>query len=147
MVGWLSLALIETGEYNVLIPIYFLIICPFHVQGRDYLLYIHVTCTSLSGTILVITAYTSCGYFRKSRACLSSLYAGASIAAAVWYSIFNVRAKSIHGVNHRTKNSLFLLFADIDRNKSLFARADFLHLDVIRNTSVYYIVLESRLEI
>ncbi|CAF1453618.1 unnamed protein product [Adineta steineri] len=68
IVGWLALALVA--------------------PGRDSLLYVHTALSSLSGIIVLLTAYTSSDYFSKSRALVSALFAGACTSATMWYSIF-----------------------------------------------------------
>ena len=60
------------------------------IKGRDYLLYVHCVCASLSGFVVVITSYASSNYFSKSRAFVSSLLAGAGISSTMWFSIFQV---------------------------------------------------------
>ncbi|CAF1442875.1 unnamed protein product [Adineta ricciae] len=70
VIGWLTLALIK--------------------PGTDYLLYIHTVCTSLASTTVLLTAATSVIYFSKTRAFISTLYTGAFISSAMWYSIFQV---------------------------------------------------------
>ena len=59
-------------------------------KGRDSLLYVHTSFSSLAGIIVLLTAYTSSDYFSKSRALVSALFAGACTSATMWYSIFQV---------------------------------------------------------
>ncbi|CAF3896288.1 unnamed protein product [Rotaria magnacalcarata] len=59
-------------------------------MGRDALLYVHTAFSSLAGIVVLLTAYTSSGYFTKSRALVSALFAGACTSATMWYSIFQV---------------------------------------------------------
>ncbi|UJR12570.1 hypothetical protein I4U23_016746 [Adineta vaga] len=68
IIGWLALALVA--------------------PGRDSLLYVHTAFSSLSGIIILLTAYTSSDYFSKPRAFVSALFAGACTSATLWYSIF-----------------------------------------------------------
>ncbi|CAF1335363.1 unnamed protein product, partial [Rotaria sordida] len=70
IIGWLALA--------------------FVAPGRDSLLYVHTAFSSLSGIMVLLTAYSSSGYFTKSRAFVSALFAGACTSATMWYSIFQV---------------------------------------------------------
>ncbi|CAF3816856.1 unnamed protein product [Rotaria sp. Silwood1] len=70
IIGWLALALITSG--------------------RDSLLYVHTSFSSLASIIVLLTAYTSSGYFSKSRAFVSALFAGACTSATMWYSIFQI---------------------------------------------------------
>ncbi|CAF1345216.1 unnamed protein product [Rotaria sordida] len=70
IVGWLALAFVS--------------------PGRDSLLYVHTAFSSLSGVMVLLTAYSSSGYFTKSRAFVSALFAGACTSATMWYSIFQV---------------------------------------------------------
>ncbi|CAF4024076.1 unnamed protein product [Rotaria sordida] len=70
IIGWLALA--------------------FVAPGRDSLLYVHTAFSSLSGIMILLTAYSSSGYFTKSRAFVSALFAGACTSATMWYSIFQV---------------------------------------------------------
>lgn len=58
--------------------------------GRDALLYVHTAFSSLAGVMILLTTYSSGGYFRKSRAFVSALFAGACTSATMWYSIFQV---------------------------------------------------------
>ncbi|CAF5051984.1 unnamed protein product, partial [Rotaria sp. Silwood1] len=57
---------------------------------RDSLLYVHTSFSSLASIIVLLTAYTSSGYFSKSRAFVSALFAGACTSATMWYSIFQI---------------------------------------------------------
>ncbi|CAF1583015.1 unnamed protein product [Rotaria sp. Silwood1] len=70
IIGWLALALITSG--------------------RDSLLYVHTSFSSLASISVLLTAYTSSGYFSKSRAFVSALFAGACTSATMWYSIFQI---------------------------------------------------------
>ncbi|CAF3225742.1 unnamed protein product [Rotaria sp. Silwood2] len=70
IIGWLALALVS--------------------PGRDSLLYVHTAFSSLAGIMVLLTAYSSSGYFTKSRAFVSALFAGACTSATMWYSIFQV---------------------------------------------------------
>ncbi|CAF1326308.1 unnamed protein product [Adineta ricciae] len=70
IVGWFALALVQ--------------------PDRDYLIYVHTACTSLSGSMITATSYIYCGYFPKSRAFISSLFVGVNIASCVWYSFFQM---------------------------------------------------------
>ncbi|CAF5187632.1 unnamed protein product, partial [Rotaria magnacalcarata] len=70
VIGWVALALVASG--------------------RDALLYVHTAFSSLAGIVVLLTAYTSSGYFTKSRALVSALFAGACTSATMWYSIFQV---------------------------------------------------------
>ncbi|CAF1274177.1 unnamed protein product [Rotaria sp. Silwood1] len=70
IIGWLALA--------------------FIAPGRDSLLYVHTAFSSLSGSMILLTAYSSSGYFTKSRAFVSALFAGSCTSATMWYSIFQV---------------------------------------------------------
>ncbi|CAF0883540.1 unnamed protein product [Rotaria sordida] len=51
--------------------------------GRDSLLYVHRTFSSLAGIMILLTAYSSSGYFTKSRAFVSALFAGACTSATM----------------------------------------------------------------
>ncbi|CAF4259834.1 unnamed protein product [Rotaria sordida] len=51
--------------------------------GRDSLLYVHRTFSSLAGIMILLTAYSSSGYFTKSRAFVSALFAGACTSATI----------------------------------------------------------------
>ncbi len=55
------------------------------------MLYIHCVFSSLSGTAVAITSYTSSNYFSKSRAFVSALLAGAAISSTMWFSIYQVK--------------------------------------------------------
>ncbi|CAF3837706.1 unnamed protein product [Rotaria magnacalcarata] len=70
IIGWLSLALLTSD--------------------RSGLLYVHTLFTSLSGKIVLLTSYTTCNYFSKSRPIVFTLLVGSSSAASIWYSVFQV---------------------------------------------------------
>jgi hypothetical protein len=57
---------------------------------------VHTSFSSLAGVIVLLTAYTSSGYFSKSRAFVSALFAGACASATMWYSIFQVYYKIVN---------------------------------------------------
>lgn len=60
------------------------------ILGRDGLIYVHTLFISLAGIIVQITGYTSCSYFSKTRAIVTTLLVGLSFSASIWFLVFQV---------------------------------------------------------
>jgi hypothetical protein len=84
-VGWLALALLDSGNILFIKKKFLLIIL-----DRSFLIFVHTFFTSIASFIIQITSFTTCNYFSKSRAFLLSLFVGASLSSSMWYSVFQV---------------------------------------------------------
>lgn len=90
IIGWLSLAFVQSGKFSKWLFCYYTIYCGF-ILGRDSLLYVHTLFMSLAGIIVQLTGYTSSHYFPKSRALIMTIFTGASCSSSIWYSVFQVK--------------------------------------------------------
>lgn len=115
--------------------------CIKFILGRDYLLFIHTVFSSLAGITVLVTSYASSDYFSKSRAFVSTLFAGACTSASIWYSVFQV--KILQNIFERK----YLLNKGLHRWRRYYIENFILYMDVFRITNDYNVVFVFGLEI